>query len=166
MVSACPGTRRQRSWHLSTVKRRSCLLSPLRWHREHGTEADHCLGSVKIMGHVNSELRGSTSYSVPEKEGVSPTLLENFDRASSRSPATFWKRSFHVAVLSLMPLGALQVSSVKRSSEDRDDATLKEVDRFMRSETRDALQSQALGCTADGGLTEEQAYSEMLKLHS
>ena len=79
---------------------------------------------------------------------MSPTLLENFDRASSRTPATFWKKSFHVSVLTLVPLGALQVSSVTMSSEDRDDATLKEVDRFRQSETQDTLQRQALGCTA------------------
>lgn len=116
------------------------------------------------MGRVNSELRGSIVFSVPEKAGVSPTLSEIFDRASSRTPATFWKNSFHVSVLSLVPLDALQVSSVEMSSEDRDDATLKE--RLRQSETQDTLQRQALGYTAHGGLTEEQAYSEMLKSHS
>jgi len=82
-------------------------------------------------------------------------MLENFDRASSRTPATFRKKSFHVSVL--VPLGTLQVSSVKMSSEDRDDATLKEVDRFKQSDTQDTFQRQALGCRAHGGLTEEQA---------
>lgn len=87
-----------------------------------------------------------------------PTWLANFDRAPSRTPVTFWKNSFQVSVsLLLVALGALQVSSVKTSLEDRDDATLREVDRFRQSETQDTLQSQARGCTAHGGLTEEQA---------
>lgn len=88
---------------------------------------------------------------------MSPTLLANIDRAPSRAPAAFLKKSFHVSVLPLVPLGALQVSSVKTSSEDRDDATLKEVDRFRQSETQDTLQGQARGRTVRGGLTEEQA---------
>lgn len=118
------------------------------------------------MGHVNAELRGSTSFSVAEKAGLSPTLLEYFDRASSRTPATFWKKSFHVSVPLLVPIAALQVSSVKSSSEDRVDATWRAADRQVQSKTQDSLQRRALGCTVHRRLTEEQAYSEMLKLHS
>lgn len=85
------------------------------------------------------------------------TLLEYADRATSRTPATFWKKSFHVSVLRFMLLGALQVSSVTRLSDERDDVTLKEVDRFVQSENQDSLQRQAFRCTIQGRLTEEQA---------
>jgi hypothetical protein len=74
-----------------------------------------------------------------QKAKVSPTLLEYADRASSRTPATFWNKSFHVSTLLIVPFGALQVSSVTRLSEDRDDATLKEVNRFVQSETQNSL---------------------------
>lgn len=88
---------------------------------------------------------------------MSLTLLEYADRATSRTPATFWNKSFHIAVLRFMLLGVLQVSSVTRLSEERDDATLKEVDRFVQSENQDSLQRQAFRCTIQGRLTEEQA---------
>lgn len=66
---------------------------------------------------------------------MSLTVLEYADRATSRTPATFWKKSFH-APAPVVLFGCLQVSSVTRSPEDRDDATLKEVDRFVQSEKR------------------------------
>lgn len=84
-------------------------------------------------------------------------MLEYADRATSRTPATFWKKSFHVSALLFMLLGTLQVSSVTRASEDRDDASFKRVDRFVQSENQDSLQIQAFRCTVHGRLTDEQA---------
>ena len=84
-------------------------------------------------------------------------MLEYADRATSRTPATFWKKSFHVSALLFTLLGTLQVSSVTRASEDREDATLKGVGRFVQSEKWEYLQRQAFRCTVHGRLTGEQA---------
>lgn len=118
------------------------------------------------MGRMSKQSSEEAHHLLFQKVKVSPTVLEYFDRASSRTPATFWKKSFHVSALLSMSLAALQVSTVTRSSEGRNDATLKGVYRFVQSENQDSLQKQAFRYTVHGRLTEEQAYSEMLKSHS
>ena len=64
---------------------------------------------------------------------------------------TFWKKSFHISVLLLMTVDALQVSSVTRSSEDREDATLGgEADRFVLLEKKVSLQLTVILLHASG----------------
>lgn len=76
-------------------------------------------GLIKQTG-MSSQSSDAALPFLFQKEGILLTMLEYSDRAFSSTPATFWKKSFHISTLPLALPGNLQVSSVASLSEDRD----------------------------------------------